>query len=68
MRVVLRGSTLILNKEIVMAVKHFKAKDGRILTSKCDVYSKKLKTKYTEVDKNGKAKAKKKVAKKKKEK
>ena len=50
-----------------MAVKYFKAKDGRILTSKCDVYSKKLKTKYTEVDKNGKAKAKK-TTKKKKEK
>lgn len=40
-----------------MATKYFKAKDGRILESKCDVYSKKLKTKYTEVDKAGKAKA-----------
>ena len=48
-----------------MAVKYFKAKDGRILTSKCDVYSKKLKTRYTEVDKNGKAKAQKKATKKK---
>ena len=48
-----------------MAVKYFKTKDGDILTSKCDVYSKKLKTRYTEVDKAGKAKAKKKVAKKK---
>ena len=48
-----------------MAVKYFKTKDGDILTSKCDVYSKKLKTRYTEVDKNGKAKAKKKAAKKK---
>ena len=51
-----------------MAVKYFKAKDGRILTSKCDVYSKKLKTRYTEVNKNGEAKAKKKAGKKKKEK
>ena len=49
----------------MVAVKYFKAKDGRILTSKCDVYSKKLKTRYTEVSKNGKAKTKKKVAKKK---
>ena len=48
-----------------MAVKYFKTKDGDILTSKCDVYSKKLKTRYTEVSKNGKAKTKKKVAKKK---
>ena len=51
-----------------MAVKYFKTKDGEILTSKCDVYSKKLKTRYTEVDKNGKAKTQKKVAKEKKEK
>ena len=51
-----------------MAVKYFKTKDGDILTSKCDVYSKKLKTRYTEVDKNGKAKVQKKAAKKKKEK
>ena len=48
-----------------MAVKYFKTKDGDILTSKCDVYSKKLKTRYTEVTKDGKAKTKKKVAKKK---
>ena len=51
-----------------MAVKYFKTKDGDILTSKCDVYSKKLKTRYTEVDKDGKAKTQKKAAKKKKEK
>ena len=55
-------------KEIKVAVKYFKSKDGRILTSKCDVYSKKLKTRYTEVDKAGKAKVKKKATKKKKEK
>ena len=48
-----------------MAVKYFKTKDGEILTSKCDVYSKKLKTRYTEVTKDGKAKAKKKTVKKK---
>ena len=51
-----------------MAVRYFKTKDGKILVSKRDVSSERLKTRYTEVDKNGKAKAKKKVAKKKKEK
>lgn len=48
-----------------MSVKYFKTKDGRVLTSKCDVYSKKLSERYTEVNKSGKAKAKKKPAKKK---
>ena len=51
-----------------MAVRYFKTKDGKILVSKRDGSSKNLKTRYTEVDKNGKAKAKKKVTKKKKEK
>ena len=51
-----------------MAVRYFKTKDGKILVSKRDVSSERLKTRYTEVDKNGKAKANKKVAKKKKEK
>ena len=49
-----------------MAVRYFKTKDGKILVSKRDGSSKTLAKRYTEVDKNGKAKAKKKVAKKKK--
>ena len=48
-----------------MAVKYFKTKDGKILVSKRDGSSEILKTRYTEVSKNGKAKTKKKVAKKK---
>ena len=55
-------------KEIEVAVRYFKTKDGKILVSKRDGSSKSLAKRYTEVDKNGKAKAKKKVAKKKKEK
>ena len=51
-----------------MAVRYFKTKGGKILVSKRDGSSKNLATRYTEVDKNGKAKAQKKVAKKKKEK
>jgi hypothetical protein len=51
-----------------MAVRYFKTKDGKILVSKRDGSSKRLETRHTEVDKNGKAKAKKKVTKKKKEK
>jgi len=51
-----------------MAVRYFKTKDGKILVSKRAGSSKRLETRHTEVDKNGKAKAKKKVTKKKKEK
>ena len=51
-----------------MAVRYFKPKDGQILGSKRDGSSKRLETRHTEVDKNGKVKAQKKVAKKKKEK
>ena len=54
-------------KEIEVAVRYFKTKDGKILVSKRDGSSKILAKRYTEVDKNGKAKAKK-TAKKKKEK
>ena len=54
-------------KEIAVAVRYFKTKDGKILVSKRDGSSKSLAKRYTEVDKNGKAKAKK-TAKKKKEK
>ena len=54
-------------KEIAVAVRYFKTKDGKILVSKRDGSSKNLATRYTEVDKAGKAKAKK-TAKKKKEK
>jgi hypothetical protein len=50
-----------------VAVRYFKTKDGKILVSKRDGSSKSLAKRYTEVDKNGKAKAKK-TAKKKKEK
>ena len=57
-----------IKKERRMAVRYFKTKDGKILVSKRDVSSERLKTRYTEVDKNGKAKAQKKTAKKKKEK
>ena len=53
--------------EIEVAVRYFKTKDGKILVSKRDGSSKNLATRYTEVDKAGKAKAKK-TAKKKKEK
>ena len=60
--------TIIKKKEIAVAVRYFKTKDGKILVSKRDGSSKSLAKRYTEVDKNGKAKAKKKVAKKKKEK
>lgn len=42
-----------------MAVRYFKTKDGKILVSKRDGSSKILAKRYTEVDKNGKAKAKK---------
>ena len=48
-----------------MAVRYFKTKDGKILVSKRDGSSKSLEKRYTEVDKNGKAKTKKKAAKKK---
>ena len=51
-----------------MAIRYFKTKSGKILVSKRDGSSKNLAKRHTEVDKNGKAKAKKKVAKKKKEK
>ena len=52
-------------KEIEVAVRYFKTKDGKILVSKRDGSSEMLKTRYTEVDKNGKAKAQKKATKKK---
>ena len=55
-------------KEITVAIRYFKTKSGKILVSKRDGSSKNLAKRHTEVDKNGKAKAKKKVAKKKKEK
>ena len=48
-----------------MAVRYFKTKDGKILVSKRDGSSEILKTRYTEVSKDGKAKTKKKAAKKK---
>ena len=51
-----------------MAVRYFKTKDGKILVSKRDGSSKILEKRHTEVDKDGKVKAQKKVAKKKKEK
>ena len=51
-----------------MAVRYFKTKDGKILVSKRDGSSEILKTRYTEVSKDGKVKAAKKTAKKKKEK
>ena len=51
-----------------MAVRYFKTKDGKILVSKRDGSSKSLAKRYIEVGKDGKARAKKKVAKKKKEK
>ena len=54
-------------KEIEVAVRYFKTKSGKILVSKRDGSSKNLAKRHTEVDKNGKAKAKK-TAKKKKEK
>ena len=43
-----------------MAVRYFKTKSGKILVSKRDGSSKNLAKRHTEVDKNGKAKAKKK--------
>ena len=49
-----------------MAVRYFKTKDGKILVSKRDASSERLKARYTEVDKNGKVKAQKKATKKKK--
>ena len=49
-----------------VAVRYFKTKDGKILISKRDVSSERLKARYTEVDKNGKVKAQKKATKKKK--
>ena len=55
-------------KEIEVAVRYFKTKDGKILVSKRDGSSKSLAKRYIEVGKDGKAKAKKKVSKKKKEK
>ena len=48
-----------------MAVRYFKTKSGKILVSKRDGSSNNLAKRHTEVDKNGKAKAKKKAAKKK---
>jgi len=51
-----------------VAVRYFKTKSGKILVSKRDGSSKNLAKRHTEVDKNGKTKAKKQVAKKKKEK
>ena len=48
-----------------MAVRYFKTKDGKILLSKRDACSERLKARYTEVTKDGKAKTKKKAAKKK---
>ena len=50
-----------------MAIRYFKTKSGKTLVSKRDGRSKNLAKRHTEVDKNGKAKAKK-TAKKKKEK
>tara|TARA_Y100000296_G_scaffold64698_1_gene76016 strand:+ start:54 stop:206 length:153 start_codon:yes stop_codon:yes gene_type:complete len=50
-----------------VAIRYFKTKSGKILVSKRDGSSKNLAKRHTEVDKNGKAKAKK-TAKKKKEK